>query len=121
LMDEATRSHSPSAAQSRLVAFVSGPRSVRKVFPLHRVTAISKCAAAMERNFPARSRRQRQTLSTKGESESRHAKPPGMLVNSSQVCLDTLHSLLRKPSYFLGDQLIEILKVEAVFEGLSGA
>ena len=42
-------SHSPSAGQSAGVAFVSGPRSVRKVLPLCLVTAISKWLAATER------------------------------------------------------------------------
>jgi hypothetical protein len=46
-------SHSPSAGQSAVVAFVSGPRSVRKVLRLCRVTAISKWFAATERNTPA--------------------------------------------------------------------
>jgi hypothetical protein len=68
------QNHSPSAGQSRLVAFVSGPRNVRKVFPLRRVTAISKWLAATERNFPPCSLWQRQTLSTKGEYESLSSK-----------------------------------------------
>lgn len=42
--------HWPSAGQSTGVAAVSGPRSVRKLFPLSRVKTISKLLAATERN-----------------------------------------------------------------------
>jgi hypothetical protein len=73
------QSHSPSAGQSRVVAIVSGPRNVRNVLPLYRVTAISKWLAATERNFPPRLLWQRQTLSTKGESESLSSKKINVL------------------------------------------
>ena len=66
--------HSPSAGQAALVAFVSGPRSVRKVLPWWRVTAISTWLAATERNVPARSLCERQMRSTNGESDNRSSK-----------------------------------------------
>src|ERR1700748_944791 len=61
---------SPSAGQSIVVAVVSGPRRVKKLFPRNRVIAISKLFAATERNLSARSLWQRQTLSTNGWSEA---------------------------------------------------
>ena len=67
-------SHSPSEGQSIVVAFVSGPRRVRKVLPLWRVTAISKLAAAIDTNGPPRSLRERQTLSINGESDGLSSK-----------------------------------------------
>jgi hypothetical protein len=67
-------SHSPSSGQSRVLAFISGPRKVRKVLPLKRVKAISKLLAATEMNFPPRSLWQRHTLSTNGESDNLFSK-----------------------------------------------
>src|SRR5688572_7639029 len=67
-------SHAPSAGQSAAVAFVSGPRNVRRVLPLWRVTAISKLAAAIDTNEPPRSLRERQTLSMNGESDGLSSK-----------------------------------------------
>ena len=64
----------PSAGQSATVAFVSGPRKVRNVLPLWRVTAISKLAAAIDTNEPPRSLRDRQTLSMNGESDGLSSK-----------------------------------------------
>ena len=64
------QTHSPSAGQSIVVAVVSGPRRVKKLFPRNRVIAISKLFAATERNLSARSLWQRQTLSTNGWSEA---------------------------------------------------
>jgi len=64
----------PSAGQSATVAFVSGPRKVRNVLPLWRVTAISKLAAAIDTNELPRSLRDRQTLSMNGESDGLSSK-----------------------------------------------
>jgi hypothetical protein len=62
--------HSPSAGQSSVVAVVSGPRSVKELFPPNRVMAISTLFAATERKLSARSLWQRQTFSTKEWSEA---------------------------------------------------
>ena len=67
-------SHSPPAGQSAGVAFVSGPRTVRKVRPSCRVTAISTWLAATDRNTPAAWLWLRHTRSTNGESEGLSVK-----------------------------------------------
>ena len=67
-------SQSPSAGHSAGVAFVSGPRTVRKVLPLWRVTAISTLLAATDRKTPAERLWLRQTRSTNGESDRRSSK-----------------------------------------------
>ena len=46
--------HWPSAGQSTTVAAVSGPRSVRKLFPPNRVIAISKLLVSCDRGETVR-------------------------------------------------------------------
>jgi hypothetical protein len=90
-----TPSQSPSAGQSAVVALVSGPRKVMKVFPACRVTAISKWLAATERNVPARSLWLRQIFSTKGESEGLSSNVRSMRLflrfGHAAISLDDLH------------------------------
>src|SRR5437868_13309834 len=63
-------SHSPSPGQSPSgVALVSGPRTVMVTLPPSLLTTSSQRLAAMERKGVAPSLWQRQTLSTKGESD----------------------------------------------------
>src|SRR6266849_6548605 len=63
-------SHSPSPGQSPSgVALVSGPRTVMVTLPRSLLTTSSQRLAAMERKGAAPSLWQRQTLSTKGESD----------------------------------------------------
>src|SRR5258708_19510225 len=63
-------SHSPSPGQSPSgVALVSGPRTVMVTLPWSLVTTSSQRLAAMERKGAAPSLWQRQTLSTRGESD----------------------------------------------------
>src|SRR5262249_6068077 len=73
---------SPPAGHSAGVAFVSGPRTVRKVFPSSRVTAISKWLAATERKSPAAPLSLRHTRSTNGESDCRAKNLSNMIENS---------------------------------------
>src|SRR5260221_347919 len=66
----AIRNHSPPPGQSPIcVAFVSGPRIVTLISPSNLLTTSSQRLAAMERNGSAPSLCERQTRSTKGESD----------------------------------------------------
>src|SRR5689334_8856053 len=81
-------SQSPSAEQSRGVALVSGPRTVRIVLPYCLVTTISQWLAATERNEPARLLWARQILSTKGESDGLSSKVKSIELPHRSRCCD---------------------------------